>query len=117
MEVALISNYSTPYLRQSTPWQAMLYASNHFSYTEGDEHFLSLLAPLLELMLRHGADPKAVASDSEHSWTVMDVICQYSEAFPEKTTHLLKLLETITIELPRKDSRLSRLKKRLRPSK
>ena len=52
-----------PYIStSSTPWQAVLYAID-LHLCSGDEKIISsLLVPLFELMLSHGADPDATTS-------------------------------------------------------
>jgi hypothetical protein len=88
---------SSHYSDNPTPWKALLDAIANYSYTDHEdreEDFPSLLAPLMELMLSHGADPNASVTKGLHRWTVKDAVCQYSKSYPEKSAQLLKLIKT-----------------------
>jgi NACHT domain len=111
------------YLTQSTPWEAVLYKVSLHRSTMTTEIFSSLLAPLFELMLSHGADPHATDYPVSQGQiakklgkSVTDIVSQYLKSCPEKSSQLLQLLDAAKKKprLPKNVSRISRLKKRIK---
>lgn len=123
-------------LVRSTPWEAVIHTAHVLCLRFNDQIFKEVVAPLFELLLSHGADPRISYSCNRNDCcregnrdtiSVDSIMSQYLHRCPEECRRILELLDaarrtsspshtssTSRTSLPPYRGRFSRLKNQLR---
>jgi len=88
-----------------TSWQKFLFYLTDAS-SLGPEIMLKHYVPVMEVLLRYGADPRSTVSEAGKEFTILKIVSGLiSPNFPEESTKILAILEE-KLSLSRNGKRL-----------